>query len=199
MNVTFTGKQGELPANLQRKLDSRLAKLSKLFDRNGAEKGVHVAVSQERHLTKAEFTANFYDHSIVGLGSGPDYFAAVCEALDRAEKQALKVRAKFRDTKKGSKEQRVAALSVPAAAPAPSKVKAKPATNGKPAKVVAPAKSGAVRVNRIDHHEKQKPMTLEEAMIEIGTRDYMVYRDADRDCVSVLMRRKDGSFDLVES
>jgi putative sigma-54 modulation protein len=31
------------------------------------------------------------------------------------------------------------------------------------------------------------------------SRDYMVYRDAETDRVSVLVRRRDGHFDLVES
>ncbi len=42
-------------------------------------------------------------------------------------------------------------------------------------------------------------MTLEEALLEIGdTRDYMVYRDAVTDRIAVLIRRRDGHFDLVE-
>ena len=43
-------------------------------------------------------------------------------------------------------------------------------------------------------------MTLEEAVIEMeDDRDYLVYRDADKQCVSVLVRRRDGNFDLIES
>jgi hypothetical protein len=43
-------------------------------------------------------------------------------------------------------------------------------------------------------------MTLEEAMLEMGeNRDYLVYRDAERECLSVLVRRRDGHFDLIES
>jgi len=43
-------------------------------------------------------------------------------------------------------------------------------------------------------------MTLEEALIEMETdRDYMVYRDADKGCVTMLVRRRDGHFDLIES
>lgn len=196
MNITYTGKQGVISDSQQRKLDTKFAKLSKLVERNGAEKGAHVVITTERHLTNAEITLNFHDHGIVGIGSGPDYFAAVGVALDKAEKQAQKVLAKFRDTKKGTKEQRVAALEIPQPAPPPVKGKA-----GKRAAAVAPPveEDAGVRINRINHHEKKKPMTLEEAMIAIGTRDYMVYRDADKNCVSVLMRRKDGSFDLVES
>ena len=43
-------------------------------------------------------------------------------------------------------------------------------------------------------------MTLEEALLEMETQvDYVVYRDSDRDCLSVLVRRRDGNFDLIES
>jgi hypothetical protein len=30
-------------------------------------------------------------------------------------------------------------------------------------------------------------------------RDYLVYRDAQKDGISVLVRRRDGHFDLIES
>jgi hypothetical protein len=47
-------------------------------------------------------------------------------------------------------------------------------------------------------------MTLDEAILEMDeTRDYLVYRDADRDAqrqgLSILVRRRDGHFDLIES
>ena len=42
-------------------------------------------------------------------------------------------------------------------------------------------------------------MTVEEAVLEMDkTRDYLVYRDAQTDRVSVILRRRDGHFDLVE-
>ena len=42
-------------------------------------------------------------------------------------------------------------------------------------------------------------MTLEEAVMQMDkTRDYLVYRDAETDRTSVLVRRRDGHFDLVE-
>jgi putative sigma-54 modulation protein len=54
---------------------------------------------------------------------------------------------------------------------------------------------------RIYHvnQQKRKPMTLDEAVIQMDNkRDYLVYRDAQTDRVSVLVRRRDGHFDLVE-
>jgi hypothetical protein len=43
-------------------------------------------------------------------------------------------------------------------------------------------------------------MTLDEALLEMDqNRDYLVYRDAEREGLSVLIRRRDGHFDLIES
>ena len=42
-------------------------------------------------------------------------------------------------------------------------------------------------------------MTVDEAMLEMEeNRDYVVYRDAEKQSVSVLVRRRDGHFDLIE-
>ena len=42
-------------------------------------------------------------------------------------------------------------------------------------------------------------MTLDEAMLEMEEkRDYVVYRDAEKESVTVLVRRRDGHFDLIE-
>ena len=43
-------------------------------------------------------------------------------------------------------------------------------------------------------------MTLDEAMLEMDRgRDYLVYRDSESDRLSVLVRRRDGHFDLIEA
>ena len=55
------------------------------------------------------------------------------------------------------------------------------------------------RVYRVNHHPARKPMTLDEALLEMDkNRDYLVYRDAESDRLAVLVRRRDGHFDLVE-
>jgi putative sigma-54 modulation protein len=55
------------------------------------------------------------------------------------------------------------------------------------------------RIYRVNH-QRRKPMTLDEALMEMEKeRDYLVYRDAETDRVSVLVRRRDGHFDLVEA
>ena len=185
MKVSYKCVKQELPPKLKEKLDAKFAKLSKLLDKRG-EKGAHVIVTSERHLHHAEVTVQYYDHQLVGIGSDADLFTALSAALDKIETQAHKQSEKWRE-KKRRKE-------------APAK--------GEPELVGVVATSepslgedGGVsqRVYRVNHHENRKPMTLEEALLEMeGDRDYLVYRDADKERVSVLVRRRDGHFDLIE-
>ena len=57
-------------------------------------------LSQERFLRKVEITVNAWDHALVGVGTDRDLVTAADGAVDRLEKQVLKVRTKFRDTKR---------------------------------------------------------------------------------------------------
>ena len=130
---------------------------------------------------------NFYDHSLVGVGAGSDFFTAVSAALDKAEKQALKIRTKWRDTKRDPKDKSMEGVNGKAASVVepepPQEVEAKTEAA---ADADCRTEEAGPQVFRVNRHEKRKPMTLEEAMIEVDGRDYMVYRDADRGCLAVL-------------
>jgi len=179
MKVSYKGVHHDLPPKLQEKLDAKFAKLSKLLEKRG-EREAHVIVTNERHLHNAEIILQFYDHQLVGAGSDADLFTAISGALTKIEKQALKNRTKWRE-----KARRADIKSKPAP------VEASPAA--------ADADRGP-RVIRVNHHERRKPMTLEEAVFQMEKKgDYLVYRDAEREALSVLIRRKDGDFDLVET
>lgn len=183
MKISYRGVQKEFPPAFQEKLDAKFAKLSKLLEKRG-EKEAHVVVTTEAHLHHAEITVQFYDHQLVGTGSDTDEFTAVHNALEKLETQAVKQTAKWRDKTRRSDINGTAEEET--AVPAGESDKA-----GQPHKV---------EIFRVNHHDQRKPMTLEEAVMEMeNDRDYMVYRDADRQCVSVLVRRRDGNFDLIES
>ena len=100
-------------------------------------------------------------------------------------------------------ERRKDGASKEAGAEAEASPKSAKAKNGKSngtRKNGASAESGsAVNVFRVNHHDSRKPMTLDEAMLEMEQdQDYVVYRDAEKERVSVLVRRRDGHFDLIE-
>jgi len=187
MNITYTGKQEKFYPAQTEKIDSRFKKLAKVLDGKG-EKSAHVILTRSRGQYNAEITVNFMDHSLVGTEKDADQYLAITGALERLEKQVLKVRAKRRDIKKTSQtpwEKEAVATAAIAVEPNPAS-----RTNG--------AKPKVYRVNY--KATTRKPMTLDEAVLEIEKDgDYFVYRDARKDCVSVLMRRPDGNFDLIES
>lgn len=185
MKITYTGIKQDLSPKFQRKLDAKFAKLSKLLEKRG-EIEAHVVVTAVRHLFKAEITVSFYEHQMVGLSSNADLFTALYEAVERLETQALKNRAKWREKHRRNEE--------PAAQPEASRKSSRGSSkSGKD------SQKGPVNVFRVNHHNERKPMTMEEAMLEMDSqRDYVVYRDADSENVTVLVRRRDGHYDLIE-
>ena len=195
MKITYTGRHEVFPAKEKAKLEAKLQKFSRMLERKG-EKEAHVILSQERFLHKIEITMNAWDHALVGVGSDRDLVTAYCAALEKLEKQLHKVRDKW--LAKRHKDNSAAMDGL--AAPSPA-VAASPA-NGKTRKHVhvAAEKHGKKKVFRVNNRDGNKPMTLEEAMMEMEvSQDYMVYRDTQTDRVAVLMRRPDGHFDLIES
>jgi putative sigma-54 modulation protein len=183
MKIAYTGRQVELAPAQLRKIEGRVAKVGKLLD-GREEREAHVILSLERHLHNAEITVNYHNHQLAGQAADGDLFTAINGAIEKLEKQALKLRTKWRDTKrvprKAGEEPEAAAK---AAAPEPE-----------------PEPEEAGTVFRVNSHKKRKPMTLEEALMEMEKgRDYVAYRDAETDRLSVLLRRRDGDFDLVEA
>jgi len=180
MKITYTGRQVELAPAQFKKLEAHFVKIGKLLD-GKRECEAHVILSLERHLHHAEVTVNYYNHQLVGLGSNSDLFNAIHAAAEKLEKQCVKAVTKWRDAKRAPRK---SAPEVEAEATPPK----------------GAASEAERRVYRTNHHQKRKPMTLDEAMLEMDTgRDYLVYRDSETDRVSMLVRRRDGHFDLVEA
>lgn len=180
MNVIYTGNY-KPTAEQAKKLNGKFAKLAKLVEKKG-QREAHVVLRTVRHLQHAEITMHFHDHALVGKGANADAFNAVLEAIDKLEGQAKKHSARWRDAK------RTGGGMAKTLAPAPA------------APAAAPAAKKHARVVRVNHHERKKPMTLAEAVLEMEKgSNYVAYRDAESDSVSVLVRRADGGFDLIES
>jgi putative sigma-54 modulation protein len=181
MKIAYTGRQVELAPAQLRKLQSRFAKIGKLLD-GREERDAHVVLSLERKIHKAEATINYYGHQLVGVGSSADLFTAIHLAAEKLEKQCVKNRTKWRDAKRVPRKSSSEVETENGMA-------AEAETDGAPAR----------QVFKIKPAQRRKPMTVEEAVLEMDkTQDYLVYRDANTDRVSVLLRRRDGHFDLVE-
>jgi putative sigma-54 modulation protein len=219
MKVVYTGKTKEFTPQLEKKVEAKLSKLGKMIEQRG-EREAHLFHQEERHLHKVEVKLNFYDHQLSAASADADLLTAVTEAVDKLDKQIIKLRTKWRDTHRDSNGARATKEKLIAKADqavetarngkptAAAQVAAKSGrastgpTQSKPKLPVTKAASGkkTPKIYKVDHGKGQKPMSLEEAVLSLDDgEDYVVYRDIDKDSVAVLVRRRDGHLDLIES
>lgn len=188
MKLIYSGKTKEFTPELEEKVTAKLAKLSKLIEQRG-EREAHMKHWKERHLHNVEIVLNFYDHSLVAEAADSDLDTALCNAIENLETKVLKLRARWRDTHRDPKNVRSSKENW--AEEEPGVEAAAPESNGT---------SRKPRIFRVNHSNGSKPMTLDEALLEMERQsDYVVYRDSDKNCLSVLVRRPDGNYDLIES
>ena len=74
------------------------------------------------------------------MGPTSDLFTAIHGAIEKLEKQAIKVRAKWRDTKRTPRKEDGGGRACPNPLPSRSE-----------------AGTGSAMINRINHHERRKP------------------------------------------
>ncbi|HWC17055.1 MAG TPA: ribosome-associated translation inhibitor RaiA [Terriglobales bacterium] len=198
MNVEYTGRQYEITPAVRRQVEHGLGKLEKLF---GSTFDSHVILTLEKHRNIAEITIKIRNHPIVGIAEATDMSAAVGEALDKIDRQAVKYKSRWRTKKRQARKtewpkqaakaetQHMAVGNSPATA-VPVVVHSFPAiARMTETHVVKSADSVAVH-----------PMTLEEAVkeAEFRDRDVFVFRDPEGR-VKVLHRKRDGKMELIEA
>ena len=171
MKIEFTGRQTEVPDEVRRLAERRLEKVGKLLP---SLTRAHVILSADKHRQVAEVSVHSRHLDLAAVEVTTNPRLSVAGALDKLLRQAQRQRAKRRE-RKGSASPRL----VPAA----------PERGG----------DGAPRVVRT-RRVAVKPMTLEEAALEMGGRTdgVLVFRDAATERVGVLFRRKDGNLGLIE-
>ncbi len=196
MNVEYTGRQFEVTPAIRKQVEHGLSKLTKIIGDNFESK---VVLAIEKHRSIADITLTSPNRvPLVGLAEAGDMVAAVGEALERIERQALKNKGRWRNMKRQPKkkwegEERVAemklAVGASAATAVPVAVHSFPsATRSAVAHVVKSTDSVALR-----------PLTLEEAVKEAEFRDkgVFVFRDK-KGHIKVLHRKTDGRLELIE-
>jgi putative sigma-54 modulation protein len=176
MTITYTGGNGEFPAEDKTRLEAKLAKLGKKIDKKG-EKDAHVILTAEKRRKRAEITVNYLHHSFAGAGTGKAFLPAVSEALDKLEKQIGKLTTKLRDGKRNGVKPAVVAA----------------------ADAVRPAQVPSSRPKLFEAKVSKKPMNIEEAVLVADRKqvNYVAFRDADSGGISVVIRRPDRDFDVV--
>lgn len=174
MQVAYTGRNIEVTSALRDFTEGHLKKIRKIL---GEAIHVHVTLTVQKHRQIAEVHLHSRSLDINGLEETNDMYASINAVLDKAERQALKHKGK-KITRKRHPASRPA--STPSTSP-----------NRPPSGVPRVIKSTSFAA---------KPMSVEEAVQEVSGSDgnFLVFRNADSEKISVVYKRKDGNFGLIE-
>jgi len=173
MKVEYTGRQIEVTPAIQEFTEEHLKKIRKIL---GEMIEVHVILTVEKYRHSAEINLKSRTFKINGIEETHDMYTSINAVLEKIERQALKHKGKKIDKKRKS------TATVQAA-------RAEAVSGNSEARQVIRSSSFAA-----------KPMTVEEAVQEVDTSnsEFIVFRNAESERVSVVYRRRDGNFGLIE-
>jgi putative sigma-54 modulation protein len=175
MRIDFTGRQMEIGSDLRQYTEARLRKIIRLLG-DGFE--LHVILAAEKHRRIAEITLKFRDHTLVGVKETGDARSSISGALDKLERQAVRLREKRRARKR----------------------------RPRPASAVLVNVLGVERVDHEERRVMEteriplKPMTVEEAIdaLDSSRAGAVVFRNPVTERVNVIYQRPDGNLGLIE-
>jgi putative sigma-54 modulation protein len=197
MNVEYLARQYEITPAVRGEVEDGLTKLQKILGDNFSSK---VILAVEKHRYIAEITVKRRRGHLVGLAEATDMVAAVNQALEHIETQALKSNGRRRATHRKPKDK---GWTEPVEAEAETQI-----TVGASAATAVPvvvhkfpsiARTTEAHLVKSTDSIAMRPMTIEEAVKECEFRDreVFVFRDG-KGRVKVLHRRKDGKIELIE-
>jgi putative sigma-54 modulation protein len=177
LRVEYTGRHVEVPADVRKLGDRKIRKLARVL--RGIT-DVHVVLAADKHRQSAEVTVHSPHLDLAAKEESTDFGVSLTAVMEKLIRQAERHTGKRR-VRKGGTSPRVRAAA-PEPPLSPSREEAAPRV---------------IRTRRF----AVKPMTVEEAALELGAGGdgVVVFRDAATERVSVLYRRKDGNLGLIEA
>jgi putative sigma-54 modulation protein len=178
MRLDITGRHVTITPALRQLINQRLKKLERLLNDAAISATIILTKEKYRHLAEIVIHARG-DHMMRGTGEGNAWPASLRDAASRIEQQAQKLKSRWTESKRQRSSPRLAAAATAA--------------------VREPAPPPAPRILRNARYPV-KPMSVEDAAlrVESGPDTFVVFRNAETDAVSILYRRKDGHFGLIE-
>jgi putative sigma-54 modulation protein len=174
MRLDVTGRHVDITTGLRQLISRRLAKLDRLLNDSAISAQVILTKEKYRHRTEIIIHARG-DHMLRGLGEGTGWPVSVREAAAKIEQQAQKLKGKWGERKRHDASRRIVATPP------------------------EPAVAATRRIVRATRYAV-KPMSIDDAVLRVdsGPETFVVFRNAENDAVSILYRRSDGNYGLIE-
>jgi putative sigma-54 modulation protein len=192
MRITVTFRHMEATDALREHAEKRLRRIAKYVHR-AVDAHVILSVVKRRHI--AEIILNADRATLTAKEETDDLYSAIDFAADKIEQRARKHTEKLKSHKLSAPSRRARGE----AAPLPE-----PAQNGPGLRMdVIRADSFGRRKGPEVIHTKRlpvKPMSVEEAVMQMDlmSNEFLVFRNAATESLSVVYRRKDGHYGLIE-
>jgi len=169
MKIKIAGRHTDASPALRDYVIEKTEALERFFDRIIS---VDVVLSVEKERQIADFHAHLTNRKLItAREESTDMYASIDKAIDRMKRQLVKFKDQLHDVR--------VANNVPGT-----------------------EESEEVKERQIIRSEAYfpKPMTAEEAALQLEAieKDFLVFVDADTDLVSIIYRRNDGNFGLIE-
>jgi putative sigma-54 modulation protein len=172
MAIYFTARHANITPEIKRYCEKRLESLEKVL---GEKVAADLILSVEKYRHKVELKIKARKTVLYAVEETHEMLSSLALAFDSVEKRAKKERDKLRERKRRTNRRKEAFLLSPA------------------------AREKEKRVIRSQDYSL-KPMSLEEALdqFNLEKKEVFVFRKAGSERLTVLYRRKDGNYGLVE-
>ncbi len=176
MKFEYTGRHIDVTPALKAHAEEHFGRIEHLL--TGKPAKVQLVLEVERGKHKAEAIVKWMSDVLTATTSTADMYQSIAQTVAKIEKQALKLKKKVIDKSHRAEKASVVFNKDAEVQPAPSA-----------AKIVS------------NRRYSVKPMTPDEAvmMVDGSKDDFIVFRNAEKqEKVSVLYKRKDGNYGLIE-
>ena len=170
MHVMVTFRHVKPTDGLRHYAEEKVQRVHK-FLRRPIEAHVILSVEKQRHIAEVQVTANHLN--INAAEETGDLYSAIDLAMSKVERQVKKHVAKYKDRKGANNVAAAGALAQEGARGA-----------------------SVIRTQRV----AVKPMSVDEAVMQLKLlkNDFLLFKNAANETLSVIYRRKDGNYGLIE-
>lgn len=175
MKFEYSGRHIEVTPALRAHVEDHFKRIEHIFGNKPIR--AHVIIEVERGRHRSEIIVNWRNETLTATTLNSDMYKSLSQSIDKIEKQALRLKNKVID--RSHKAAKVGEVT-------PSNAELRPAPSSP--RIIS-ARGYSI-----------KPVMPEEAAMELNGdgNNFLVFRNAETEKISVIFKRKDGNFGLIE-
>ncbi len=175
MKFEYTGRHIEVTPAMRSHVEQHFERIGHLFGKE--DNHAHIIIEIERGQHRSEIIVKWRNTVLAAVTTQEDMYHSLSQTIDKIEKQALKIKNKVIDKSH----------------------KAKNAAEVAPVENEVIPESELPQIVSVENFIA-KPMTSKEALLKLEEDDnhFYVFRDSDNENISVIYKRSDGNYGVIQ-